>query len=230
MNNQRVKPFIQAVNRLKNARCDGNKIYYDFQIPGWCHQETMFFLNLVVGHFLNQDEQYLEIGTYCGKSLVAALYKNYAKAQVIEPFEKHLPDGVHIRSKWVENISRFGLGSENRVTLHNEKCEQFDGDLPEIGVFYYDGNHDSGHTYEALKKYEKYLADNAIIIVDDYYIGGGDAQTPYPGYDVVDGHPVKVDTDRWVSENQDKARIVWIMPCENHQAVILYRRNGHEED
>lgn len=188
---------------------------------GWASAQKIHILNKALS-FMEEGEQYLEIGSYCGRSLVGALDNNDSLAQVIDPFELFLPDGLVIYGHWQEAVSRFGCG--DRITLHKALCNEFTGDLPPIGVFYYDGDHDSGHTYEGLKRFEDRLTDNAIIIVDDYSILGGYGQTPYPGHRMDPHRPVQTDTDRWVNENPF-AELIAILPWEQESAVIRYERN-----
>ena len=169
---------------------------------------------------MSDPEQYLEIGSYVGRSLVGALKYNNKRAQVIDPFELFLPDGLAIYDTWERTIQAHGVA--DRVTLHKTLCQSFDGVLPPIGVFYYDGDHDSGHTYEGLKRFERYLSHEAIIIVDDYNIFGGHGQRAYSGHEVVIDRPVKVDVDRWLAENKH-AQLIDIMPWENQSAVISWK-------
>lgn len=171
---------------------------------------------------MDPDEQYLEIGTYTGRSLSGALRNNDKLAQVIDPFELALPDGHVIYQLWLAVIQQHGVF--DRVTLHKTLCEHFNGTLPPIGVLYLDGNHDSGHTYEALVRFEKYLSDSAIIIVDDYSLHGGHQQKPFPGHALVIDKPVQIDVDRWVNENSH-ATVFCMLPWENVSAVICYERN-----
>lgn len=191
-------------------------------VAGWGPSELLAALNFANTYCLEANEEYLEIGTYCGRSLAGALQGNACVANVIDPFDKHMPDGDYIFSLFQDTIKRYEIG--DRVKVHKMFCHEFDASLNSIGVFMYDGDHDSGHTYEGLKRFEKYLSKEAIIIVDDYYIFGGDGQKAYPGHAIVREQPVKVDTDRWIEENKDKIVFTKITPWSNRQMIIGYRR------
>lgn len=191
------------------------------KIQGWCPVPLMEILNRYVGA-MKQDQSYLEIGTFCGRSLIAALKDNSANAIVIDPLNLWTQNG-NIKDIWDSNIDRFNV--RNRITLYRQYTESFCSKLPSIGIFFYDGNHDSGHTYEALNKFREYLADEAIIIVDDYNIYGGDSQNVFSGHQLDLNCPVKTDTDRWTSENKDSIRSVTYTPWLNGQAIIQYARN-----
>lgn len=188
------------------------------KLQGWCPAPTMWLLNAAVA-CMQDDEQYLEIGTFCGRSLAAALKGNNAKAQVIDPLNLWTQNGT-TEEIWNKNMNVCGV--RDRITLHQQFAENFSEGLPKIGVFFYDGNHDSGHTYEALCKYKSYLSDSAIIIVDDYNIYGGEEQKIFRGHitDVI--APVKTDTDRWVRENIKHVKFCITTPWLNGQAILLY--------
>lgn len=185
---------------------------------GWAANGLMYILN-AASSFLDDDEEYLEIGTYGGRSLIAALRDNDRRAQVIDPFVNTAPQ---VRVGWEQAIDQFGM--RDRVTLHEAFAEQFSDDLPKIGLFFYDGNHDSGHTYEGLKRFEPFLSDKAIIIVDDYMITATPIQDTFPGHHA-QPYPVQSDTDRWLRENQQTAKLLTVTPWTFQQAIICYERN-----
>lgn len=185
---------------------------------GWAANGLMYLLNASLD-FMEDDEQYFELGTYGGRSLAGALRGNQHKAQVIDAF---LNCPANIRPSWEEAMLQFDV--RDRITLHETLAEEFDAPLPPIGVFFYDGNHDAGHTYEGLKRFEQNLADHAIIIVDDIRIKAGLEQTPFPGHTHWD-YPVERDVYRWLKENEDKATLLLITPWTFQQAIISYERN-----
>lgn len=172
---------------------------------GWCSAGTLRLLNYAVSHCLLDDEQYLEIGTYCGRSLCGALRNNDVLAQVIDPFDLFLPDGKRIREAWEIAINRFDV--HDRVTLHRAFAEQFDGDLPKIGVYYYDGSHEVSDSYKNLVLFERFLADEAIVIVDDVAM-------PEVAPDIV----------KYV-EQRDYIELLAETPFgPHHQSVMIYRK------
>lgn len=212
--------FIQMFGKdLLTFEENARAIFADEEkLQGWCPAPTMWLLNAALS-CLQDNEEYLEIGTFCGRSLAAALKGNNARANVIDPLNLWTQNGT-IEEIWNKNVDACGI--RDRVTLHQQFAENFCGDLPKIGVFFYDGNHDSGHTYEALRKYQPYLSSSAIIIVDDYNIFGGDAQNTFSGHatDVI--APVQTDTDRWVRENRKHVKFCITTPWLNGQAILLY--------
>jgi predicted O-methyltransferase YrrM len=193
----------------------------ELTIPGWCPVELMQKLNKIVSE-MPKNQFYLEIGSFCGRSLVAALKENNAQAYVIDPQDLKVGNTT-TEIWWNKTVLDFGV--KDRIKLYKCKTEEFNGNLRKpIGVFFYDGNHDSGHTYEALNKFAKFLANDAIIIVDDYNIHGGNEQTPFPGHKVDINCPVKVDTDRWIQENKDHIVDVKYTDWLNGQAIICWSK------
>lgn len=216
--------FNAAARSLFEQRCNQHFIDVAQKSGGWSCEALCGLINIAVSECLGPGEQYLEIGTFCGRSLVGALYQNAAKAQVIDNF----CDGDKVFTGWNQAVDDFSL--RDRITLHKVACEEFSGELPRIGVFFYDGNHDSGHTYEGLKRYEKYLADTAIIIVDDVDIFGGPNQRLFPGHSLEMNLPVRKDVDRWIKENLEKITLLGVTPWGSKQAIILYERNKNSEN
>ena len=124
-----IGKFIDYIETINHAQSCGMIFESEFNDPkyekinGWCAPETMRILNYAVSECLEEKEQYLEIGSYCGKSLIAALSGNDKKAQVIEAFELHLPDGKYIKSLWNKNIDEFGV--RDRITLYEADANHF---------------------------------------------------------------------------------------------------------
>jgi hypothetical protein len=132
---------------------------------GWASAGLLHILNYAVTNCLEGSEEYLEVGTYCGRSLCGALDGNTANAQVIDPFELFLPDGLVIYDNWYRTIKKNNI--DNRIRLHKTLVEDYQGNMPPIGIYLYDGDHEYGATYRGLTHMQKYLSDQAVIIVDD---------------------------------------------------------------
>ena len=198
-----------AIKKFTNGELD---------IRGWAEPEFMYILNTLCG-YLEKDENYLEIGTFCGKSLSAALCKNRKNAIVIDDFG--LQEGHIVESEFKRNISAVSLSE--RINHIREKAEDFSGILPKIGLFYYDGNHDNGHSYEGLKRYEKYLSDNAIVIVDDYNIGGPNKNGVFPGHKFCE-FPVKTDMEKFLVDFNERYKKICITKYCNGAIFLSFKR------
>lgn len=186
-------------------------------IDGWASQGLMSFLNFAVGQCMADDEHYLEIGTYAGRSLIGALKENNALAYTIDNFW----DSELLLPKFEANLSKFKV--QDRVAYYNGNAETCTLELPKIGVMLYDANHDRGYTHFNLTKFERFLADEAIIIIDDFEIEAGLGHTPYPGYFMKSVTPVMDDTIQWLREHP-KSDFMLLTPWTFKQAWIHYRR------
>lgn len=127
-----------------------------------------------IGHMLNyavsmlpHDEAHLHIGVYCGLSLAYAMTNNFDKIHYANDDFSHAPDIDKQFFDWMETHGfmphvRFQTGDCFAMLNMNPPFIQH-----KIGVYFYD----AGHTYEnqlnALRLAEPYLADEAIIIIDD---------------------------------------------------------------
>jgi predicted O-methyltransferase YrrM len=197
--------------------------HLDIKVGGWSDPKFGYILNRAM-HCLAEGETYLELGTFCGRSLIYALRNNNVVAHVIDP----LPDSMLVGQEsvwtvWNRNIDAAGI--RDRIRLHRAKCEDFNESLSNVGVAFIDSNHDSGHTYQTLVKCESYLSNEAIIIVDDYNIFGGHAQTPYPGHDYEFKFPVRKDVARYVSERYTTVSVIGYTPYLNGQIYLSFRRS-----
>lgn len=188
--------------------------------PIWGSKNTGYLLSHIMQN-MRTDLKYLEIGTFIGGSLSAALIGKKHQAVVIDPLDL-ITDKGSIWDLWNQTIDKFGI--RDRVRLLRDKCENVTitevGN--DIGLFYYDGSHESGHTYTALTRFSHCLVDRAIIVIDDFNIDGGDQQHPYIGF-TDNPKPVKTDVFRWLSENP-YSTLVNITDYFNGQVIIEYRK------
>lgn len=110
---------------------------------------------------LPEDEAYFEVGCLHGSSLAAACYGNDDKIKYAADVE--IQGDLQYLIDTMPNLS-FKLGNF------------FDMDLSSfldlsIGVMYYDADHSYKATIDALEKITPYLADKAIIFMDDLEYG-----------------------------------------------------------
>jgi predicted O-methyltransferase YrrM len=143
-------------------------------VAGMASIKKLKLLNLAV-RFLpsNGSECYLEVGSFQGKSLVAALIGNsHAHAVACDNFtlfdDPNSPKNFDILK---QNLARYRL---------SERVQFFDCDfrellagwnarqLPRVGVYFYDGAHDEESQFLGVRMVEDLLADNAVVIVDDW--------------------------------------------------------------
>jgi len=156
-------------------------------VPNLAMENNLALVNLAVS-LLDPGESYVEAGTYMGASLIAAARGNDGSDLVaIDNFSfgaftvagRSLPAAS--RSALEENLERFGVSGATILegdALEVLRSHGLGG--RKVGVFYYDACHDYDAQLEALRLIEPFLADQALVIVDDTDWGRvGDATRDY---------------------------------------------------
>ena len=116
------------------------------------------------------DEAYLEVGTFKGRSICAAVQDNSGKEfYAMENFLEFGMQGVEARDELMSNLSEHA--SEANVALLEGDCFRLMADRTlvrkPVGVYFYDGEHTLLSHYLALAVVEPLLADEALVLVDD---------------------------------------------------------------
>lgn len=139
-------------------------------IDGMTTTNILQLLNWAV-ECMEKDEIYCEIGTYKGSTLIGALINNHDKiAYAVDDFSEFDFEGKNL-DQLENNLSYFNL--EKQVNFCNQDFEEFFFDFREyqieekIGVYFYDGAHDYRSQLMGLLMVIPFLADKALIIVDD---------------------------------------------------------------
>jgi predicted O-methyltransferase YrrM len=132
-------------------------------VPGLARENNLALLN-VAASLLEPGESYVEVGTYKGTSLIAAMLGNEGDFAGIDNFS--FSDGS--REELAANLQRFGC----------TQAEIFEGDAFEllrkgvlagrrIGVYYYDNGHEYEQHLDGLRLVEPHVVSPALLIVDD---------------------------------------------------------------
>ena len=134
------------------------------EIPGLTKPNNLALLNLAAKE-LPREESYVEVGSFRGTSLVAAMLGNEEKQFVaIDDFS--MRDAS--RAQLERNVARFGLtGAE---ILEGDAFEILRSDALDgrsVGVYYYDAAHTYEQQLDGLRLAEQHLANEALLIVDD---------------------------------------------------------------
>ena len=209
------------------------KLFRSFNDP--CHDvigmaslRKLQLLNLAVSFLpTNGEECYLEVGTYYGKSLIAALAGNANRIAVAcDDFSEFTPSVSESVSILQKNLARYGFSESVRFykegfqTLFERWQTQ---NLPPVGVYFYDGAHDELSQYEAIRKVEPILANEALVIIDDWR------------YAEDSGSYAEVATKRAISESRNRWNIEWVLPSRyngdramwwNGVAVLVFTRTS----
>lgn len=140
------------------------------QLEGMTTANVTQLLNFAVA-CMEPGEVYCEVGCSQGATLIGALLNHPNQmAYAIDNFSEFDPLGEN--QTWLmQNLADFGM--EEQVFFCNQDFEKFFADLRElqtgdrIGVYLYDGAHDYRSQLMGLLLVKPFLADRALIIVDD---------------------------------------------------------------
>ena len=137
-------------------------------VPGMATENKLALLNLAAAH-LEPGEAYLEVGAFKGLSLIGAMLGNRGRRfSAIESFLEFNPDGG-ARGELEANLARWV--EPGQVRLLEGDCFRLlrdQGRLQEpVGVYFYDGAHGRLPHYLALGVAERWLADRALVVIDD---------------------------------------------------------------
>jgi predicted O-methyltransferase YrrM len=135
------------------------------RVPGLARENNLALLNLAAS-LLDAGESYVEVGTYRGTSLIAAMLGNESGDFVgIDDFSM----GTGSRDELERNLAAFDLAGRATILEGDAFALIPTGSLGErrVGAYYYD----AAHSYEAhlrgLVMIEPFLAPRALLIVDD---------------------------------------------------------------
>jgi predicted O-methyltransferase YrrM len=133
-------------------------------VPGLAKPNNLALLNAAAS-CLDPGESYVEIGTYHGTSLIAAMLDNDAEFVAIDNWS--LGEGG--REQLERNLARFGFADRPEIiegdafqTLRSAKLAG-----RTVGVYYYDNGHEYEEQLDGMRLIEPYLSSPALVIVDD---------------------------------------------------------------
>jgi len=130
------------------------------QIEGMSGKKTRHFYNNIVNC---EDARYLEVGTWMGSSVCAAMCGNKARVVCIDNWSEF--GGP--KEQFLVNFNAH-IG-ENDANFIEHDCFKVDvSSLPKFNIYMYDGNHTNESHYNALIHYYNCLDDTFIFMVDDW--------------------------------------------------------------
>jgi predicted O-methyltransferase YrrM len=174
-------------------------------VRGMATESKLALLNLAAAS-LEPGESYLEVGSFKGLSLVGAMLGNQrSRFYAIENFLEFNLDAGATRAELLDNLDRW-VGRD-RLDLLEGDCFRLlrrDGLLRSpVGVYFYDGAHGRLPHYLALGVAERWLADRALVVIDDASWPMVATQTDrylaaHPGYELLfDLAAERQDDPRW---------------------------------
>jgi hypothetical protein len=143
-------------------------------IPNLATENVLALLNLAAS-LLGPGESYAEVGSYYGASLIGAMRGNHGDFVAVDRFSFDVPE---VRGQPLLRASRAGLeeslarfGAQNATILEGDAFELIEGgELADrrVGVYYWDGPHDYDGQLRGMRAVEPWLAEEALIVIDDY--------------------------------------------------------------
>jgi len=140
-----------------------------FLVDGFTSLKVQQLLSLAYAS-LPAEEAYLEVGTYQGKTLISALLNNERRpTYACDNFSEFTASTEGSAEVLRLNLRMFGL--TDRVTFLNADFRNVmdrDHIREPVGLYLYDGAHSEEMQYLGVKLVEPVLADEALVVVDDW--------------------------------------------------------------
>ncbi|MBL8799295.1 MAG: class I SAM-dependent methyltransferase [Planctomycetia bacterium] len=200
-------------------------------VTGMASPRKLQLLNLAVS-CLPEDgsECYFEVGTYQGKSLIAALLgQRHCSVVACDNFSEFGSSSATDNATTLRaNLERHGLADQVRFYAEDFQTllpRWAAAGLPRIGVYFYDGAHDELSHYAAIRSAETLLADAAVVVIDDWR-QAPDSQSY-----------AEAGTQRALRESAHDWNVRWVLPARyngdrelwwNGVAVLTFRRRRPE--
>jgi hypothetical protein len=166
-----ISKYQDAVEQaFAQAEAGSSKITDDVKaIEGMSGTKTRHFYNNLVAM---EDARYLEIGTWKGSSVCAAMCGNVATVVCIDNWSEF---GCP-RDEFLRNFNAHS--GKNNASFIEADCFQVDvTTLPKCNLYMYDGNHSVDSHRRALTHYLPCLDDTFVYIVDDWNFADARAGT-----------------------------------------------------
>ena len=154
---------VDAALRADIANCDLDADAGIYSIDGMSGKKYRYFINTLVASL--GDARYLEIGSWMGSTLCAAIHGNKVKAVAIDNWSEF--GGP--KAEFMTNLQKF-ITPEVHVTFAESDFRKVDySKLPgPFNVYLFDGPHDAVDQYQGLKLPMPCLDEKFVFIVDDW--------------------------------------------------------------
>jgi len=136
------------------------------------------FSGMSFRHFMNKmgeipDISYLEVGTYCGSTLLSFLYRNLSSinhAYAIDNWSEFNEIGNYSRDTFFKNLDFLHPNRPSCLKIIEDDCFALDKSeiKHKINFYFYDGPHSEKDHYNAYVYYDDILADCFVTAVDDW--------------------------------------------------------------
>lgn len=169
-NNYDTYPLVRHV---QNAIDDANSNFSDLpdeilELGGMSSPKVRHFLNNVCDR---PGTRYLEVGTYAGSTLVSALYGNESTVLMADAIDDYSQFGgwetfQAVTEKYLKP-GQFTFHKKDFREVTPESFAERRDSIP-VSVYFYDGGHTLHDHEDAVNHFWPCLADEFILIVDDW--------------------------------------------------------------
>ena len=150
---------------IKNGELEISKLSPDILLlEGMSSPKVRHFLNNII----DQNSRYLEIGTWKGSTFISALYNNNPEYHVGIDNWQQFNSSNSVMKEFFDNCNRFLGYAPNFIQTDCFNISPIDFKIENINVYFYDGAHQELDQYNAVAHYYSSLANEFILIVDDY--------------------------------------------------------------
>jgi len=156
--------YIEHLEKsFQNAEAGKSKVAVEIlEMLGMTGRKTRHLYNNILDF---EDSRYLEIGTWAGSSVCAAMCKNKSTVVCIDNWSEF--NGQDAKEVFFIYFNEFK--GDNNATFIEGDCFKIDvNDLAKFNVYLYDGGHTYEDHFKALSYYLNCLDDIFIYIVDDW--------------------------------------------------------------
>ncbi|WP_344082304.1 class I SAM-dependent methyltransferase [Nostocoides veronense] len=170
-----VDAFLRAADELFDRGPHGHLIprspaYAEVssRVEGMTTANELAVLNLAAS-LLPADEDYLEVGSFKGRSMVGAtLGVSGPIFHAVENYVEFGMQGADARATLDRHLAEHAAHADVRLVEGDGFAVLSTAPYPrDIGVYFYDGEHTSLAHYLALGVAEPLLADEALVLIDD---------------------------------------------------------------
>lgn len=142
-------------------------------IEGLSSPRVCQLLNQLVRH-MDRDECYVEVGTWKGLTLLSAAWGNFGRTCIgcdkFRFYGRFTGLGLQARRALERNIRRH-RGRTADIHFHHMSYQRMFAERrisSPIGVYFYDGDHSYGGTYEGITRAAPFLNERSVLVVDDW--------------------------------------------------------------
>jgi hypothetical protein len=158
--NSLARPVVTAFEDAMGLR--GRLQENAFQINGFSGRKFRLFMNNLIGNVLKPS--YLEIGLFHGASFCPAIFKNRVRAVGVDNWTEY--GGT--RTIFEENLAQFKSEGADVEIIQKDFREVDYAALAPFNILFYDGSHQEVDQYDGIVTPQSGMADQYILIVDDW--------------------------------------------------------------